>query len=129
MDDCSDMEEVVEGTDVYLHRGYITEKPLHFQPGDVLGMLLRLNRSSDFSPLLVRTHDATGFYYIKNGPYRENDTLYSSNSVTYNSPLISLELCESHSLSYTICMMQTIASAGVDSNESYPNCSDIKIPE
>ena len=90
------MEEVA-GTDVYLHHGYITEKLLHFQPGDVLGMLSRLNRSSDFSPLLVRTHDATGFSSFRNGPFPENE-MHSPSSVTYNSPLISLELCKSHSL-------------------------------
>lgn len=105
MDDCSEVEEVAEGTDVYLHRGYITEELLHFQPGDVLGMLSRLNRSADFAPLLVRTRDATGFFYTKNGPYGENDTLYSSSLVTYNSPLISLELCKSHSLIHYMCMM------------------------
>lgn len=100
LDDCSNMEEVVEGSNVYLHHGYITEKLLHFEPGDVLGMLLRLNRSSDFSPLLVRTNNTTGFYNARSGLYTNKTTL-SSGPLTVNSPLLSLDLCE---LFHTNCL-------------------------
>lgn len=91
------------GTGVYLHRGNITGNLLYFQPGDVLGMLMRLNRSSDFAPLLMRSSDATGLSVFRNGPFPDNAT-HSASSVTFNSPLLSLELCEFHSL-HTNCIL------------------------
>ena len=90
MDDCREKEEVVEGGGVYLHRGKTTEL-LHFEPGDVLGMLLRLNSSSGYTPLLREEGRNTGLSIFRNG---RSQMLTLSDSTTM-SLLLSVELCES----------------------------------
>ena len=97
MDSCSSDEEVAEGTGVYLHQTTAREL-LYFQPGDVLGMLMRLQRSADFSPLLVDEDHTTGFSYSRSGPY-ENGTSLFEGPTTDRSLLLSLELCECHTTS------------------------------
>lgn len=95
MDDCSGKEEVVEGTGVYLHQGDAIEL-LYFHQGDVLGMLLRLMKSSDYAPLLVATENTTSYSYTRNGPYGINHRL-SPQSAKKTSLLLSLKICEAHS--------------------------------
>ena len=93
MDSCSGSEEVIKGTGIHLHQGRTTDLSLKFQPGDVLGMLLRLETSSNYAPLLVEEEHNTGFTSFKNGPY-ENGFTISQGTSTNKSPLFSLELCK-----------------------------------
>ena len=93
---------MVEGSAVFLHQGRMTEL-LRFQQGDVLGLLLRQERSSDYTPLLVEEDDSTGFSYGRSGPYMINHTL-SQGTTTNKLPLLSLQLCES--LIHTVYIVQ-----------------------
>ena len=93
MDDCRGAEEVVEGEGVYLHQGETTEL-LRFEPGDVLGMLFRLDSSSGYTPLLKEEGHSTGLSIFRNGP----SDILSPDESTSMSPILSLEICESHSV-------------------------------
>ena len=95
MDACPSEEEVVEGTGVYLHHGRTTDQSLQFQPGDVLGMLTRLKRSSNYSPLMVEEDHNTGFTTVKNGPYPDDFELPGgSRPSTNKKPLFSVRICK-----------------------------------
>ena len=59
---------------------------------------MRLQRSADFSPLLVDEDHTTGFSYSRSGPY-ENGTSLFEGPTTDRSLLLSLELCECHTTS------------------------------
>lgn len=92
--DCSGTEEVMEGSRVYLHRGRSTE-PLPFQSGDVLGMLVRQQRSADISPLVVEEAQPTGYRRDRNGVYETGFTTSPGSTITSYTPLLALTLCES----------------------------------
>ena len=79
--------------DVYLHEGRVTVTSLlRFQPGDVLGMLVRQERSSGYIPLVADKGDVTGFNNTRLGPYPVDHMLPPVNP-TQKSPLFSLQLC------------------------------------
>ena len=147
MDDCSE-EEVVEGEGVYLHQGRTTEV-LRFEPGDVLGMLMRLQSSSGYTPLLREEDYNTGLSIFRNAPH----DVITPRDTTNMSLILSLELCEFHStqrnryisshnkggrhltahvlVEFLLVILSLICSLGVDSpasNETYLNCSDVILP-
>ena len=93
MDDCSGEKEVVEGEGVYLHQGKTTEV-LGFEPGDVLGMLLRLESSSGYTPLLKEEDYNTGLSIFRNGP----SDMLTPGETTSMSLILSLELCKSRTI-------------------------------
>ena len=96
LEDCSSgVEEVVEGSLVHLHRGRTIE-PLEFQPGDVLGMLVRQQSSADITPLVVEVEDkSTGYRRERNGVFQTGSSTSACTRVTSFSPLLALTLCES----------------------------------
>jgi hypothetical protein len=95
LEDCSSgTEEVVEGSQVYLHRGSTTE-PLRFQSGDVLGMLVRQQRSADITPLVVEEDQPTGYRRDRNGAFETGANTTTGSTVTSFAPLLALTLCES----------------------------------
>ena len=93
MDNCRGEEAVVEGTEIYWNEGDTTEL-LHFQQGDILGLLVRRQQTYDYIPLLTQTDNTTGYSSNRNGPHEEGHILTLAFPVEL-SPLISLKLCES----------------------------------